>query len=249
MKKDAKIEWTTEAKEAFTQIKKSITEASVLASPDYTLVFYIYSFASLHLGATVLMQRQAGDEKPIAFMSSPFKSAELMQWSYEYKVIPILYYPQGNEVDESTNKNILDVIKNLLEKNLKDWHNQLRYALWVDRTRVKVALGTSLYYLVYGQTPVFQINLQIPILKLMKELEIEDQVEVRLLNLLKLDEKRINTLQHFTKHQAIVKRWFDKRAKVKAFQISDLVLLWDKAKEKKGYVFILKDSKRKVSLA
>lgn len=68
----------------------------------------------------------------------------------------------------------------------------------------------------------------------MKELEIEDQVEVHLLNLLKLDEQRMNTLQHYAKHQVVVKRWFDKRAKVKAFQISDLVLLWDKVKEKKG---------------
>lgn len=41
-------------------------------------------------------------------------------------------------------------------------------------------------------------------------------------------------LQHFAKNQVVVKRWFDERAKVKAFWISDLVLLWDKAKEKKG---------------
>lgn len=34
----------------------------------------------------------------------------------------------------------------------------------------------------------------------MKDLEIGDQVEVHLLNLLKLDEQRFNTLQHFAKH-------------------------------------------------
>lgn len=100
---------------------------------------------------------------------------------------PSNYYPQGNGVAESTNKNILDVIKKILEKNPRDWHNQLRYALWVDRTRVKATLGTSPYYLVYGQNPVFPVHLQILVLQLMKELEIEDQVEVCLLNLLKLD--------------------------------------------------------------
>lgn len=41
-------------------------------------------------------------------------------------------------------------------------------------------------------------------------------------------------LQQFFKHQAVVKWWFEKRAKIKAFRISDLVLLWDKAGEKKG---------------
>lgn len=35
-----------------------------------------------------------------------------------------------------------------------------------------------------------------------------------------------------SKHQAIIKCWFDKRATIKSFRISNLVLLWDKAKEK-----------------
>lgn len=118
-----------------------------------------------------------------------FTLAKLMQWSYEFKVVLKFssnYYPQGNGVAESTNKNLLDVIKKLLEKNPRDWHNQLKYAFWADRTRVKVALGTSPYYLVYGQEPIFSVNLQIPMLQLMKDLKIGD--------LLKLDEKMINTL-------------------------------------------------------
>lgn len=42
-----------------------------------------------------------------------FTSAQLMQWSYEHKVylkFSSNYYPQGNEVSESINKNLLDVI-------------------------------------------------------------------------------------------------------------------------------------------
>lgn len=77
MKKDAKIKWNAEEREAFFHIKKSIVEALVLTSPDYTLPFYIYSFASLHFGVVVLTQRKLGDEKPITFMSSPFKNAEV----------------------------------------------------------------------------------------------------------------------------------------------------------------------------
>lgn len=57
----------------------------------------------------------------------------------------------------------------------------------------------------YGQSLVFSVNLQIPVLQFMKSLEIEDPAEVHLFNLLKLDEQRINTLQHFVKHQAIIK--------------------------------------------
>ena len=36
------------------------------------------------------------------------------------------------------------------------------------------------------------------------------------------------------KHQAVIKRWFNKRAMIKSFSISNLVLLWDKAKQKLG---------------
>ena len=58
------------------------------------------------------------------------------------------------------------------------------------------------------------------------------KVQIRLMNILEMDEKCTITLEHMAKHQAIVKRWFDKRATIKSFRIFDLVLLWDKVKEK-----------------
>ena len=48
MKKDARIEWSNEAKAAFSQVKQSISVAPFLTSPDYLKPFYIYSFASEH---------------------------------------------------------------------------------------------------------------------------------------------------------------------------------------------------------
>ena len=61
-----------------------------------------------------------------------------------------------------------------------------------------------------------------------------DGVQIRLMNHLEMDEKWIATLEHMAKHQAIVKRWFDKRATIKSFRISNLFVLWDKAKENLG---------------
>ena len=49
-----------------------------------------------------------------------------------------------------------------------------------------------------------------------------------------LEEVLNRAIEIFAKHQGIVKRWFDRRAKIKAFRIADLVLYWDKAHEKKG---------------
>jgi hypothetical protein len=91
MKKESRIEWSNEAKAAFTQIKQSITEAPMLTSPDYLMPFYIYSFASEHSCVAVLTQRKdAGDEHPIAFMSSPFKNAEIRYPPLEKQVFALV---------------------------------------------------------------------------------------------------------------------------------------------------------------
>nr|QHR86576.1 hypothetical protein Q903MT_gene579 [Picea sitchensis] len=47
------------------------------------------------------------------------------------------YYPQGNGQDESSNKNLMKIIKNTLADNKKAWGSQLGYALWADRISTK----------------------------------------------------------------------------------------------------------------
>ena len=61
-----------------------------------------------------------------------------------------------------------------------------------------------------------------------------NRVQIRLMNLLEIDRKWIVALKHMAKHQDVVKRWFNKRATIKSFRISNLILLWDKLKEKSG---------------
>jgi ribonuclease HI len=78
LKKDSKVKWTTEAKVSFEHIKKVISEAPVLSSPDYLKDFLIFSFASEHTIAAVLLQKDDGGfERPIAFFSKSLRDAEL----------------------------------------------------------------------------------------------------------------------------------------------------------------------------
>lgn len=66
------------------KIKRVITKAPVLVSPDYAKSFYIYSFASDHSCAGMLTQNSyQGNEHPIAFMSASLKDAELRYPSVE----------------------------------------------------------------------------------------------------------------------------------------------------------------------
>ena len=55
LKKNMEVKWTVEAKASFSRIKKVIREAPILASPDYLKDFFIFSFASKHTVATVLL--------------------------------------------------------------------------------------------------------------------------------------------------------------------------------------------------
>ena len=56
LKKNSEVKWTNEDKASFQHIKKVISEAPVLASPDYTKEFLIFSFASEHTITVVLLQ-------------------------------------------------------------------------------------------------------------------------------------------------------------------------------------------------
>jgi hypothetical protein len=78
LKKDNEVKWTVEAKASFERIKKAIGEAPVLASPDYTKEFLIFSFTSEHTVAAVLLQKnEEGFEQPIDFFSKSLRDAEL----------------------------------------------------------------------------------------------------------------------------------------------------------------------------
>ena len=55
LSKDREIKWNVEAKKSFNEVKLPLTHAPVLASLGYTKCFIIFSFASEHTIAAVLM--------------------------------------------------------------------------------------------------------------------------------------------------------------------------------------------------
>lgn len=57
LKKGVDIKWTAEAKNSFEQIKKALTQAPVLISPDFSKEFLVFTFASENTIAGVLLQK------------------------------------------------------------------------------------------------------------------------------------------------------------------------------------------------
>ena len=77
-KKEQGVKWALEAKKSFEMVKQALTKTSVLISPDFSKYFYIFSFASEHTIATVLLQKNPqGQEQPIAFFSKALRDAPL----------------------------------------------------------------------------------------------------------------------------------------------------------------------------
>eukprot|EP00253_Pinus_taeda_P035379 PITA_35379 len=76
------------------------------------------------------------------------------------------YYSQGNGLAESTNKNLIRIIKWTIDQNHRNWHKSLMYALWADRITQKTSIRTSPFNLVYGKEVVLPTNLVIPSLAL-----------------------------------------------------------------------------------
>lgn len=60
------------------------------------------------------------------------------------------YHPQGNGLVESSNKYLINIIKNVLEVNKKKWHAKLINDVWVDRVSTKKSIGMFPFQLVYG---------------------------------------------------------------------------------------------------
>jgi hypothetical protein len=70
LKKDVVIKWSLEEKSSFQTIKQDLFESPVLANPEYTKDFFIFSFASEETVDVVLLQKnEQGQEQPIAFFS------------------------------------------------------------------------------------------------------------------------------------------------------------------------------------
>lgn len=78
LRKDHEVKWIIPERFSFNQIKNAITEASILASPNYSEPFSTFSFTFETTLAVVLLQKnENGDEQPISFFSKVMRNVEL----------------------------------------------------------------------------------------------------------------------------------------------------------------------------
>jgi hypothetical protein len=142
------------------------------------------------------------------------------------------YYPQGNGLDESSNKRQKYIIKKMLSENKKYWHMHLKYTPWANQISTKKSIDTSSFQMVYGTDVVLPINLVLPVIKLWQdEKEESNHVTRRINQLIEVQQHSAEVDERLQKYQDDMKALFDRKAKDKDFLLGDLVLKWDARNE------------------
>ncbi|XP_059064744.1 uncharacterized protein LOC131856823 [Cryptomeria japonica] len=86
------------------------------------------------------------------------------------------YHHQGNGQPESSNKNLLKIIKRILGNNKSVCDSKLNLAVWADRVTIKKSTRFAPYQLVYGKEARLPLNNLLPVYKFVSEEYLEDIV-------------------------------------------------------------------------
>ncbi|XP_070017576.1 uncharacterized protein [Nicotiana sylvestris] len=96
-----------------------------------------------------------------------------------------------NGAVEAANKNIKKILRKMVEGH-KQWYEKLSFALLGYRTTVRTSTRATPYMLVYGTEAVIPAKVEIPFLRIIQEVELDDAewVKGRYEQLTLIDEKK-----------------------------------------------------------
>ena len=167
-----------------------------------------------------------------------FNSKKMVEFYDKYNIVLghlIAYYPEGNNLAESSNKSLINIIKKMLETNKRNWHRKLINALWEDRVSSKKSIGMSPFEIIYGTDAIFPTLLIVPIMRLLQEVGSEEDDNQRRINqMIHLQQTRDEVSQNAIQLQENIKKIYDRKTKEEKFQLDDVVLRWDARNEDKG---------------
>ena len=128
---------------------------------------------------------------------------------------------------EAANKNMKKIIAKATE-TYRDWHEKLPFALHAYRTRVQTSTGATPYSLVYRMEVVLTIEVEIPSLRVLREVELEEVewVQARYEQLNLIEKKRMKAICHGQLYQKRMMRAHDKKIRPRQFQEGKLVFKW-----------------------
>ena len=75
-------------------------------------------------------------------------------------------YNAPNGLAKAFNKTLCNLLKKIINKSKKDWHEQVGETLWAYQTTYQMPAQVTLYSLIYGVEVVLPLERQIPSLRI-----------------------------------------------------------------------------------
>ncbi|XP_074352928.1 uncharacterized protein LOC141692087 [Apium graveolens] len=129
----------------------------------------------------------------------------------------------GNGQVEVTNRTILGGLEKRLKDSKKTWPDELPKVLWSYKTTPRAGTGETPFKLSYGTEARLPVETGSPSHRVTNFDEISN-IEGLKTNLLLLDEVRDRVVQKMENYKEKTKLYFTKKAKVKEYEVGDLVL-------------------------
>ncbi|XP_049405281.1 uncharacterized protein LOC125868752 [Solanum stenotomum] len=136
-----------------------------------------------------------------------------------------IYRPQMNEAVEAANKNIKKILRKIVYSH-RQWHEKLPYALLGYRTTIRTSTGATPYMLVYGSEVVIPVEVEIPSLRIIQEVGLDDAELIRSRNeqLMLINENMMDAVCHGQLYQNRMTKAFNKKVRPRQFTPGQLVL-------------------------
>ncbi|XP_050877135.1 uncharacterized protein LOC127080887 [Lathyrus oleraceus] len=106
-----------------------------------------------------------------------------------------------------------------------NWHKILEPILWACRTSPKEATNATPFRLACEHDAVLPVEIYLQLTRIQKKNEIPSEAywNMKLDELVDLDEERLNTLELLERQKNRVEKSYNKKVKVKSFSTGDLV--------------------------